>query len=100
MNTNASSTSGLTAGNYTLIVKDVKNCSITQTFAITQPPPVSLSISHTDEFCINADGSATVTVNGGTAPYSYTWTTSPVQTSSVATNLSTGNYTVSIKDSK
>lgn len=100
MNTNASSTSGLTAGNYTLIVKDVKNCSITQTFAITQPPPISLSISHTDEFCINADGSATVTVNGGTAPYSYTWTTSPVQSSSVATNLSTGNYTVLVKDSK
>lgn len=100
VNNNASSVSGIPAGSYTLIIKDILGCSLTQTFSITQPPPLGLTLSHTDEFCINADGSATVSVNGGTAPYSYTWTTSPVQTSSVATNLSTGNYTVNVKDAK
>ncbi|MBA2611478.1 MAG: gliding motility-associated C-terminal domain-containing protein [Bacteroidetes bacterium] len=40
---------------------------------------------------------ATVTVAGGTAPYSYTWTPS-AQSTSVATGLSSGTYTVFVKD--
>ncbi len=40
---------------------------------------------------------ATVNVTGGTQPYSYTWTPS-AQSTSVATGLSTGTYTVFVKD--
>lgn len=94
----ASSVSGLAAGNYTFFVKDTKGCSLSQTFTINQPAVITTTMTHTDEFCINADGTATVNVNGGNGPYTYSWNTSPVQTNSVALNLSAGNYTVFIKD--
>ncbi len=42
-------------------------------------------------------GSATAIVTGGTAPYSYTWTPTALNTS-VITNVPTGNYTVTVRD--
>ena len=42
-------------------------------------------------------GSATVSANGGTGPFSYTWIPSG-QTSSVGTNLSPGTYTILVYD--
>ncbi|MBN4049729.1 SprB repeat-containing protein, partial [Bacteroidales bacterium AH-315-N07] len=45
------------------------------------------------------DGSATVTVNGGTLPLSYSWNTAPVQTAPTANNLTAGSYTVEVTDS-
>jgi gliding motility-associated-like protein len=100
VNLNSSSIGNVAAGNYTLLVKDSKNCTYTQSFAITQPAPITQTITHTDEFCINADGSATVNVSGGNGSYTYTWSTNPVQTNSVATNLAAGNYTLDISDLK
>lgn len=100
VNVNASSVSGLGVGNYTLLVKDAKQCAFTQTFSINQPAPITYTFAHTDEFCINADGTATVTVGGGNGPYTYSWTTTPAQTSSVATGLAAGSYSVFITDSK
>ena len=45
-----------------------------------------------------SNGSATVTVTGGNGPYTYSWSTNPVQTTSTATGLSLGNYTVWVTD--
>ncbi|HOZ16125.1 MAG TPA: gliding motility-associated C-terminal domain-containing protein, partial [Tenuifilaceae bacterium] len=45
------------------------------------------------------NGSATVNITGGIAPYTYSWSTSPVQTGQTATGLSAGvNYTVTVTD--
>ncbi len=98
VNAFASSVSGLGVGNYTLLVKDAKQCQFTQTFSINQPPPITYTITHTDEFCINADGSATVSTSGGNGPYTYSWSTTPVQTGSVVSGLPTGSYSVQITD--
>jgi gliding motility-associated-like protein len=48
--------------------------------------------------CSQPTGSATVTVNGGTSPYSITWNTTPPQTGTVATNLPPGTYIATITD--
>jgi hypothetical protein len=46
-----------------------------------------------------ADGSASIVVDsGGVAPFTYAWNTTPVQTDSVATGLSSGTYTVTVTD--
>jgi hypothetical protein len=45
-----------------------------------------------------SDGTASVTASGGTIPYTYAWSTSPVQTTSTATGLSAGTYTVVVTD--
>jgi hypothetical protein len=45
-----------------------------------------------------SNGSATVSAGGGTAPYTYAWSTSPVQTNATATGLTAGSYTVTVTD--
>ncbi len=44
------------------------------------------------------NGSATAYVLNGTAPYTYTWYTSPLQTTQTATGLAPGTYTVCVVD--
>jgi hypothetical protein len=85
----------LSAQTYTVRVTDNASCTISQTLSIGAP---SISITSSNATCTSATGSATVTVNGGAgAPYTYTWMPS-AQTTSVATGLSPGNYTVTVRD--
>lgn len=44
------------------------------------------------------NGSASVAVSGGTVPYTYLWNDSTAQTTSLASGLLAGNYSVTIKD--
>ena len=61
------------------------------------PPPFTLS--QTNVSCgAGSTGSATVTVTGGASPFTYSWNTSPVQTTSAASGLSAGSYIVTITD--
>ncbi|MFT3886411.1 MAG: choice-of-anchor L domain-containing protein [Flavobacteriales bacterium] len=93
----------LPVGTYTVTARDVNNCTATQPVTITGPSAaLSASIpTHTDAACNGAqNGSATVNVSGGTAPYTYNWSTSPAQSTATAGNLGAGTYTVTITDSK
>ncbi len=45
-----------------------------------------------------ANGTATVSVTGGTNTYSYVWNTVPAQTAQTAIGLSAGTYTVTVTD--
>jgi gliding motility-associated-like protein len=60
------------------------------------PPVVTPAI--TQATCTNANGSIALTVTGGTSPYTYAWSTTPVQTTATATNLAAGNYTCTITE--
>ncbi|MEL6651933.1 MAG: PKD domain-containing protein [Bacteroidota bacterium] len=48
--------------------------------------------------CDLPNGSATVSIDGGTGILSYSWSTIPMQTSATATALSFGQYSISITD--
>jgi PKD repeat protein len=48
--------------------------------------------------CYNNNGTATASVTGGTGPFTYSWSTSPVQTGATASGLAAGNYTVTVTD--
>lgn len=92
--------SGLNGGNYTLTVVDASGCTKTTTFFLSQPAAFSSTVSMTPATsCTATTGSATVALTGGTPGYTYSWTTSPVQTASVATGLSVGMYSVTTTDS-
>lgn len=93
---------GLKAGNYTVSISDVNGCNTSTSVAIYEPLGMTASITaQTNVFCSgNSTGSATVTAVGGTLPYSYSWNTTPIQTSDVAVNLPIGTYTVTIADAK
>jgi gliding motility-associated-like protein len=96
---NASAASGLSVGIYTVLIKDLNNCTFNSTVSITQPASgIIAAVSSTNVLCFGgSNGIANVLPNGGTPVYSYTWSPSGGN-SSVANGLPAGNYTVFIKD--
>lgn len=90
----------LSAGVYTVIVKDKRGCILVDTVQIFEPPPVVINNINTNPAtCGNANGSATVIASGGISPLSYSWSTVPVQSSSIAVGLTGGlTYSVYVSD--
>ena len=93
----AATATNLSAGTYTCTVTDVNNCQQTINVVITQPTVLSATTQSTNTNCGTNSGSASVTVSGGTTPYSYSW--SPLGgTTAIASNLGAGSYTCTITD--
>ncbi|MES2566193.1 MAG: gliding motility-associated C-terminal domain-containing protein [Bacteroidota bacterium] len=82
---------GLSVGGYSLTVTDIQSCSIDANFFIQQPPQLTSSYTSLPAKCGSPNGSATVTVLGGTPTYIMNWNTSPVQQGPIATNMASGN---------
>ncbi|MEO8150644.1 MAG: T9SS type A sorting domain-containing protein [Bacteroidia bacterium] len=92
---------GLKKGTYTCLITDSKGCVKSVTIVITEPSALSIAISKTNVTVFGGNnGTATANVVGGTPPYSYSWSTAPVQTNQTATGLIAGTYTVTVTDSK
>ena len=91
--------SNLPAGKYIVAITDANNCVTSAQITINQPTaPLSGTITQLPITCYGADdGQLTANANGGTPPYSYTWSPSG-QTGSIATMLAPGTYVVSIVD--
>ncbi len=89
----------LTAGNYTCTINDFIGNSITKNFVITQPSPLTSGVaSQTNVSCNGGNnGSATITVGGGTPSYTYAWLPSG-GTAATATGLAAGTYNCTITD--
>lgn len=82
----AATITNLHAGGYQVTVTGANGCSVIKSANITRSSPLSLAISVTPASCIFVqDGSATVTVSNGTAPYTYSWGNG--STSNTASNL-------------
>ena len=77
-------------------------CTFATTPAVTITEPTVLTASATkvqDVQCNgDADGSISVTASGGTAGYTYLWDDASAQTTSTATGLAPGDYTVTVTD--
>ena len=95
-NTN-SSLSALCAGSYCVTVYDAHQCSVVKCVTVSQPTELTATASSTDVNCFNAcNGTASVSANGGTAPYSYTWNNG--NTNSSVSSLCAGSYCVTVYD--
>jgi gliding motility-associated-like protein len=90
--------SNLCPGNYSVTVTDANGCTGTQTYTITQPPPIMITSSVVNADCAMSNGSATATPTGGVGNYTYSWNTAPMQNTPTASNLSAGTYIVTITD--
>ncbi len=88
----------LAVGTYTVLVTDINGCTATLDFTINEPGSLSVSNSTSTNISCNGDndGSISLTTSGGTLPYTYSWNTGA--TASSISNLSAGNYSVSILD--
>jgi len=90
---------GLGVGNFTCTITDVNGCTHTETANIlnTNGPTATIS-SQTNLLCNgNNNGTASISVSGGSFPYTYSWTNG--QTTSSVTGLSAGTYSVTVYDS-
>ncbi|MBW8051812.1 MAG: hypothetical protein FVQ77_16040, partial [Cytophagales bacterium] len=97
-NTEISATAiALTAGAHCDTITDFVGCVSIGCITITEPPPITITITPTDPLCNGeCTGEATATVTGGTPPYTYFWTSG--DTDSTAVNLCTGVYTLVVTD--
>ena len=88
----------LTVGTYIVTVTDNMGCFVIDTVNIQQSQ-LSANYLSTNETCSPSnDGTASVVITQGTAPFTYQWSTGA--TSSSITNLSQGSYSVTVSDSK
>lgn len=84
---------------YNVTVTDANQCTSINSVIISQPLRLTTAnLSSTDISCFGfSDGSASITLSGGTLPYQYSWSNS--SDSSVINSLSTGTYVVNVTDS-
>lgn len=91
--------SGLAAGNYTVTVIEDSGCRQSVTITITEPAEVSGTLTVTDPTCFGTDsGSISVAASGGTGVYEYSLDGTNFQSGNEFVSLSSGNYTVTIRD--
>lgn len=89
--------SGL-AGQYFVTVTDDNGCFGNGEIEFIEPEPIHIIANVVDETCYNdCEGSLELTVEGGSAPYSYVWNHNG-QTSPDIFNLCNGAYDVTITD--
>lgn len=88
------------AGTYVLTVTDNKDCEKIISFNLNDMngPFASIASSQNTSCTGGCNGVATAQASGGTGSYSYTWSTTPVQTTATATNLCEGAYSVTVTD--
>jgi hypothetical protein len=91
--------SGIKADTYTVTVTDNNNCTTSATTLITQPDVLVISEPLvTNESCAAANnGSIAVSVNGGTTPYTYTWSNAGGNVPTIS-GLDAGTYELTVTD--
>lgn len=96
-----SALTNLTAGTYSATVVDAAGCTQTVSCTIGQPPVLTGGITNSvNVTCFGGNnGSATAMGSGGTGSITYSWSTIPAQANASVSNLTAGNYTVTIADS-
>lgn len=89
---------GIPSGIYDVTVTDGSNCSVSGNVTLSNPASLNAEVINKNEItCANAlDGAVEVSVSGGTPPISFIWNNGV--TAPLLTNLSPGNYSVTVSD--
>lgn len=88
---------GLGANTYTVTVTDANGCTVTGTVTVANSNGPTSTPTFTNVLCNGqCTGDASVSISGGTPPYTYVWNTGA--TTAGISNLCAGNYTVTVTD--
>jgi gliding motility-associated-like protein len=84
------------AGTYTLTITDANGCSQTSSAFINAVPPMVMDAQVDVLACKNSEGGINLSVNSGTAPYTYIWNNGA--TTEDLTAIHPGTYAVTVHD--
>lgn len=95
----------LSAGVYTVTVKDENGCELQEVITITQPSVYRVLVTTFEEprGAGLSDGSISVDIEGGVAPFTYEWkdeATNSISNTSSINNIPTGKYYLTVVDAK
>lgn len=97
----ASTFTGLAANSYNIVVNDLSSgCSGTDTYTLNlNAGGLTVTTSETDETCVGADGTITITASGGSGSYEYSIDGGATfQPSNSFSGLSANTYNVLVND--
>jgi gliding motility-associated-like protein len=94
----SSSYTAVGVGTHTVTIRDANLCTAIQTITVTEPSVLTSTYTSLPSGCGIANGSATISVGGGTPSYTITWNTLPPQTGTIATGLLSGSWLGLITD--
>ena len=91
---------GLNAGTHTVRVKDTNNCIYSATITVSEPAPVSADSATLQIPLCNGGNNGVINVyaSGGTPGYTFAVNTGSFSSSNTFSSLSSGTYTLHIKD--
>ncbi|PHN05774.1 SdrD B-like domain-containing protein [Flavilitoribacter nigricans] len=90
--------SGLPQGTYRVTITDANDCFVVRSGTVRPPAPFTLDFDVKDVSCNGGqDGAVSVTVNGGTEPFTYEWSTGSTEDN--ISDLSPGDYGLTVTDS-
>lgn len=84
-------------GTFVLTITDNNGCITEDSVTLNNSGLISVTADQTDATCGDNNGSISLNVTGGVAPYDYLWTPGG-ETASEISNLSAGEYGVTITD--
>lgn len=90
---------GLSAGNYNIVVQDANGCQVPGIITVVNPVEIVLNPVATEPSCGNSNGEINLNVTGGVAPLQFSndgGTT--FQGTSIFTNLGPGTYDIVVED--
>ena len=101
--TTGSTITGLTEGSYSVQITDFENCQVTHSATVTRVDPIGLGgFTAVPPTCLQQNGSLTLTITGGTAPYYYSASTGDVLISYsqqyAISGLTAGQYNFLVTD--
>jgi gliding motility-associated-like protein len=88
----------LTAGTYTITVRDNINCTNQASETIFALPPPAIFLIPVSASCGGNNGRITAVVSGSSGPYSFSLNNGPFQLGNIFNNLASGTYNIRVLD--